>query len=173
MIRGECQQPSKDSFVRALTLRQPLNSFARPRVEIKPRRSLSREREDQMSRKIVFSSKAAKPPASYSQAVKAAGLVFVSGTAPSDPVTGALVGATIQEQTRQCLTNIAAILEEAGSSMEKIVSVTIVLADEEDFAGMNEEYVKWFPSNPPARQGAKLPARISGLKVSIAAIAEA
>ena len=49
----------------------------------------------------------------------------------------------------------------------------IVLADEDDFAGMNEEWLKWFPSNPPARQGAKLPARIPGLKVSIAAIAEA
>ncbi len=126
-----------------------------------------------MPRKIVFTSNAAKPPAVYSQAVKAAGLVFVSGTAPSDPTSGALVGATVQEQTRQCLTNIAAILEEAGSSMDKIVSVTIVLADEDDFAGMNEEYIKWFPSDPPARQGAKLPARVPGLKVSIAAIAEA
>jgi 2-iminobutanoate/2-iminopropanoate deaminase len=56
--------------------------------------------------------------------------------------------------------------------MDKIVSVTIVLADEEEFAGMNEEYLKWFPSNPPARQGAKLPVRVPGLKVSIAAIAE-
>ena len=126
-----------------------------------------------MPRDIVFTDKAAKPPASYSQAVKAAGLVFVSGTAPHDPATGAIKGATVQEQTRQCLTNIAAILEAAGSSMDKIVSVTIVLADEDDFAGMNEEYLRWFPSNPPARQGAKLPARIPGLKVSIAAIAEA
>lgn len=126
-----------------------------------------------MPREIVFTSKAAKPPATYSQAVRAAGLVFVSGTAPHDPTTGAIVGTTIQEQTRQCLTNIAAILEAAGTSMEKIVSVTIVLADEDDFPGMNEEYVKWFPVNPPARQGAKLPARIPGLKVSIAAIAEA
>jgi 2-iminobutanoate/2-iminopropanoate deaminase len=128
---------------------------------------------DPMSRQIVFTDKAAKPPAAYSQAVKAAGLVFVSGTAPHDPATGAIKGTTVQEQTRQCLTNIAAILDEAGSSMDKIVSVTIVLADEDDFAGMNEEYLKWFPSNPPARQGAKLPARIPGLKVSIAAIAEA
>ncbi len=126
-----------------------------------------------MPRKIVYTADAAKPPATYSQAVKAAGLVFVSGTAPSDPKTGALVGSTVQEQTRQCLTNIKAILEAAGSSVDKIVSVTIVLADEDDFAGMNEEYVKWFPSDPPARQGAKLPARIPGLKVSIAAIAEA
>ena len=125
-----------------------------------------------MPRQIVFTPKAAKPPPTYSQAVKAAGLVFVSGTAPADPATGVISGTTIQEQTRQCLTNIAAILEEAGSSMDKIVSATIVLADEDDFAGMNEEWVKWFPSNPPARQGAKLPVRIPGLKVSIAAIAE-
>ena len=126
-----------------------------------------------MARHIVFTSNAAKPPATYSQAVKAAGLVFVSGTAPADPVTGRLVGATIQEQTRQCLTNIVAILEEAGSSLEQVVSATVVLADEDDFGGMNEEWVRWFPSNPPARQGAKLPVRVPGLKVSIAVIAEA
>lgn len=126
-----------------------------------------------MPRQIVFTSNAAKPPATYSQAVKAAGLVFVSGTAPQDPETGAIKGTTIQEQTRQCLTNIAAILEAAGSSMDKIVSVTIILADESDFQGMNEEWLKWFPSNPPARQGAKLPVKVPGLKVSIAAIAEA
>lgn len=126
-----------------------------------------------MPRQIVFTARAAKPPATYSQAVKAAGLVFVSGTAPVDPATGAIAGTTIQEQTKQCLANISAILEEAGSSMDKIVSATIVLADEDDFAGLNEEWLKWFPSNPPARQGAKLPARIPGLKVSIAAVAEA
>jgi 2-iminobutanoate/2-iminopropanoate deaminase len=126
-----------------------------------------------MPRQIVFTSNAAKPPATYSQAVKAAGLVFVSGTAPQDPETGAIKGATIQEQTCQCLTNISAILEAAGSSMDKIVSVTIILADESDFQGMNEEWLTWFPSNPPARQGAKLPVKVPGLKVSIAAIAEA
>ena len=126
-----------------------------------------------MARQIVYTSKAAKPPPAYSQAVKSAGLVFVSGTSPADPATGAIKGTSIQEQTRQCLTNIQAILEEAGSSLDKIVSVTVVLADEDDFAGMNEEWLQWFPSDPPARQGAKLPARIPGLKVSIAAIAEA
>jgi 2-iminobutanoate/2-iminopropanoate deaminase len=126
-----------------------------------------------MPREIVLTPNAAKPPATYSQAVKAAGLVFVSGTAPTDPVTGAIAGKTIQEQTRQCLANIQAILESAGSSMDKIVSATVVMADEEDFAGMNEEWLRWFPTDPPARQGAKLPVRIPGLKVSIAAIAEA
>jgi 2-iminobutanoate/2-iminopropanoate deaminase len=126
-----------------------------------------------MSRRIVFTPNAAKPPATYSQAVRAAGLVFVSGTGPHDASTGAIKGTTIQEQTRQCLTNVAAILEAAGSSLDRIVSATVVLADEDDFAGMNEEWLRWFPKDPPARQGAKLPARIPGLKVSIAAIAEA
>lgn len=126
-----------------------------------------------MTRQIVATSNAAKPPATYSQAVKAAGLIFVSGTAPHDRSTGAIKGTTIQEQTRQCLTNIAAILEAAGSSLDQIVSATIVLADEVDFAGMNEQWLRWFPTDPPARQGAKLPARIPGLKVSIAVIAEA
>ena len=126
-----------------------------------------------MARNIVMTNDAPAAPPTYSQATRAGGLVFVSGTGPFDPATGHVVGATVQEQTRQCLANIAAILEAAGSSIDKIVSVTIVLADEDDFAGMNEEYLKWFPTNPPARQGAKLPARIPGLKVSIAAIAEA
>ena len=126
-----------------------------------------------MPRQIVFTPQAAKPPATYSQAVKAAGLVFVSGTAPTDPVTGQIKGVTIQEQTHQCLTNIAAILKAASSSIEKIVSATVILAEEDDFPGMNEEWLKWFSANPPARQGAKLPAKIAGLKVSIAAIAEA
>jgi len=126
-----------------------------------------------MPRDIVFTDKAARPPATYSQAVKAGGLVFVSGTAPHDPVTGAIVGTTIQEQVRQSLTNIAAILAAAGSSMDRIASVTIVLADDADWAGMNEEYLRWFPSDPPARTGAKFPTRIPGLKVSISAIAAA
>jgi 2-iminobutanoate/2-iminopropanoate deaminase len=126
-----------------------------------------------MTRQIIFSPKAPRPPPTYSQAVKAAGLVFVSGTSPHDPTTGAITGTSIQEQTAQCLTNIQAILEEAGSSLDKVVSATVILADEDDFAGMNTEWLKWFSRNPPARQGAKLPVRIAGLKISIAAIAEA
>jgi 2-iminobutanoate/2-iminopropanoate deaminase len=108
----------------------------------------------------------------YSQAVIAAGLVFVSGTAPQDPITGKIVGDTIQEQTRQCLKNISAILDAAGSSLERLVSATVILLEESDFAGMNEEWTKWFPVDPPARQGAKLPVKIPGMRISIAAIAE-
>jgi 2-iminobutanoate/2-iminopropanoate deaminase len=126
-----------------------------------------------MAREIIRTTNAPAPPATYSQAVRAAGLIFVSGTGPHDPVTGKTVGETIQEQTRQCLTNISAILEAAGSSLERVVSATVIVLEETDFAGMNEEWVKWFPANPPARQGAKLPVRVPGLRVSIAAIAEA
>ena len=126
-----------------------------------------------MARDIIRTPNAPAPPATYSQAVRAAGLVFVSGTGPHDPVTGKIVGDTIQEQTRQCLENVSAILKAAGTSLERIVSATVILLEETDFAGMNEEWIKWFPANPPARQGAKLPVRIPGMRVSIAAIAEA
>jgi 2-iminobutanoate/2-iminopropanoate deaminase len=126
-----------------------------------------------MSRQIIRTDNAAKSPPTYSQAVKAAGLVFVSGTGPYDPTTGTISGETIQEQTNVCLTNISAILSAAGSSLSKILSATVILAEESDFAGMNEEWLKWFPADPPARQGAKLPVRIPGLRISIAVIAEA
>jgi 2-iminobutanoate/2-iminopropanoate deaminase len=126
-----------------------------------------------MPREIIATPHAPKAPPSYSQAVKANGLIFVSGTGPFDAASGAIVGLTIQQQCRQCLANIEAILTSAGSSLARIVSATVILLDEEDFAGMNEEWVRWFPSNPPARQGAKLPVRIPGMKISIAAIAEA
>jgi 2-iminobutanoate/2-iminopropanoate deaminase len=126
-----------------------------------------------MSIEIIRTAEAPKAPPSYSQAVKAAGLIFVSGTGPYDPVTGAIVGATIQEQTGQCLKNISAILAAAGSSLSQIVSATVIVLEEADFAGMNEEWVRWFPENPPARQGAKLPVRIPGLRISVAVVAAA
>lgn len=125
-----------------------------------------------MTRVIVNTEEAPKA-GYYSQAVKAGGLVFVAGQGPFDAKTGEVVGTTIQEQTAQCLKNIAAILHAAGSSLEQAVSATFILAEESDFAGMNEEWGKWFPKNPPARQGAKLPIRPKGMKISIALIAEA
>jgi 2-iminobutanoate/2-iminopropanoate deaminase len=126
-----------------------------------------------MAKEVVYSEAAPKPLAGYSQAVKAAGLVFVAGQPPFDPVTGQPPGDSIQVQTAQCLRNIEAILRAAGSSLQKVVSATFILNDEGDFAGMNEEWAKWFPKDPPARQGAKLPIRPKGMKVSIAVIAEA
>jgi 2-iminobutanoate/2-iminopropanoate deaminase len=124
-----------------------------------------------MSRVMVKTLEAPASPL-YSQAVKAAGLVFVSGQIGQDPSTGQMAGTTIEEQTRQCLQNVKAILEAAGSSLEKLVSVTIILRHPEDFAAMNIEWARWFPDNPPARQGASLPLNVEGLLVSVAAIAE-
>jgi 2-iminobutanoate/2-iminopropanoate deaminase len=107
----------------------------------------------------------------YSQAVRAGGLIFVSGQVGQDPRTGQLAGSNVREQTRQCLENIKAILDAAGSSMDKIVSATFILRNAEDFAGMNAEWAAWFPQDPPARQGASLPIDVEGLLVSVAAIA--
>ena len=126
-----------------------------------------------MTRTITATPNAPATPPSYSQAVKAAGLVFVSGTAPIDPATGQIVSGPVQLQVAQCPRNISAILEAAGSSLGKAVSATLIAAEEEDFAAANEEWLKWFPANPPARQGAKMPVRIPDMKVSIAMIAEA
>lgn len=125
-----------------------------------------------MTRQIIRTPDAPRS-ASYSQAIKAGGLVFVSGQGPYDPATGAIVGTSVVEQTRQALTNIQAILQAAGSSMAKVVSATFILRFAEDFAGLNEEWARWFPSDPPARQGAKLPLEVEGLLISIAVVAEA
>lgn len=126
-----------------------------------------------MAKQVISTDQGAKSHASYSQAVKAAGLIFVSGQGPFDPATGDIVGETIQEQTAQCLRNVEGILIAAGSSLANAVSATFVLAEEVDFAGMNEEWAKWFTVDPPARQGAKLPVRPKGMRISIAMIATA
>jgi 2-iminobutanoate/2-iminopropanoate deaminase len=109
----------------------------------------------------------------YSQAVVAAGLVFVAGQNPINPSDGSVVGTTIQEQTRQCLRNIEAILVAAGSSMDKVVQVTFFLRDAADFAGMNEEWKRWFPVDPPTRLGARHWLEVEGLRVGLAVVAEA
>ena len=125
-----------------------------------------------MARDIIRTGDAPSSPI-FSQAVRAGGLIFVSGQAPIDPATGKISGETIQEQTRQSLTNVQTILTAAGSGLDKIVSATVILVEESDFAGMNEEWARWFPTDPPARQGAKLPISSGGIKVSVAVIAEA
>jgi 2-iminobutanoate/2-iminopropanoate deaminase len=122
---------------------------------------------------IIRTENAPKPPPYFSQAVKAGGLIFVAGQGPFDPMTGQVVGASIQEQTAQSLRNVSAILAAAGSSLAKVVSATFILAEGADFPGMNEEWLKWFPKNPPARQAAQLPVRPQNMKISIAVIAEA
>ena len=103
----------------------------------------------------------------YSQAIRAGSTLYVSGTAGIDPKTGQMAGATIQEQTRQALANCAAILRAAGAALENVAEVQVLLARPDDFAGLNEEYAKFFPSDPPARSVAKLGVELPNVLVSI------
>ena len=87
----------------------------------------------------------------YSQAIEANGIVFVSGQLPIDPATGAFAEGGIKELTRQSLTNMKAILAEAGLTMANVVKTTVFLADMADFAEMNEVYASFFEGVCPAR----------------------
>jgi 2-iminobutanoate/2-iminopropanoate deaminase len=107
----------------------------------------------------------------YSQAIRAGQLVFASGQIPIDPATGQFVAGGIAEQTEQVLKNVAAVLEAAGSSLERVVKTTVFLASMDEFAAMNEVYGKFFGAVPPARatvQAARLP---RDARVEIEAIA--
>ncbi|MDX6365007.1 MAG: 2-iminobutanoate/2-iminopropanoate deaminase [Nocardioidaceae bacterium] len=103
----------------------------------------------------------------YSQGVKAGSQVFVSGTTGVDPRSGDLAGPSIQDQTRQALANCEAVLHAGGASLDDVVEVGVLLSSPGDFAGMNEEYARWFPTDPPTRYAAKLGPEIPGLLVSI------
>jgi 2-iminobutanoate/2-iminopropanoate deaminase len=124
--------------------------------------------------KEVVRTEAAPAPfqgAPYSQAIKAGGLVFVAGQVSLKPGDSAISGATIQEQTEQVLQNVRAILEAAGSGLDRLVKTTVFLQSLDDFSGMNEVYSKHVGDRPPARstfEVAKLP---SGALVEIEAIA--
>jgi reactive intermediate/imine deaminase len=119
-----------------------------------------------MPRQIITSPNAPSSPL-FSQGVKAGPFVFVSGIVGIDPKTGGLAGDTIQEQTRQALTNCQAILEAGGATLDDVVEVGILLTEPADFAGLNEEYARWFPTDPPTRYVAKLGVDVPGLLVSI------
>ncbi|QIG41657.1 RidA family protein [Nocardioides anomalus] len=119
-----------------------------------------------MPRQVITTAGAPGSPL-FSQAVRAGSLVFVSGTTGTDPSTGRMAGDGIQEQTRQALANCEAILAAAGGSLDDVVEVGVLLADPDDFAGMNEEWGRWFPSDPPARYAARLGPVVPGLLVSI------
>jgi 2-iminobutanoate/2-iminopropanoate deaminase len=103
----------------------------------------------------------------FSQAVKVGPMIYLSGTAAIDPKTHQLVGSTIQEQTRQALTHCQTILRAAGADLKNVVEVHVLLARPGDFAGLNEEYAKFFPTDPPARAVGKLGVEIPNLLVSI------
>ena len=109
---------------------------------------------------VVLTDRGPKPIGPYSQAIKANGLLFVSGQVALDPKTGEFQNGDIRQQTERVLENLKGILEAAGVNLHHVVKTTVFLKDMNDFAAMNEVYVRYFPVAPPARttvQAARLP----------------
>ena len=104
-----------------------------------------------VQKQVIRTDNAPIPQVPISQAIKANGMIYCSGFVPSDPATGKLVVGDIEVQTARALENLKAVLEAAGSSLEKTVKTTVFLADRNDFAGMNKVYAHYFPAAPPAR----------------------
>jgi 2-iminobutanoate/2-iminopropanoate deaminase len=126
-----------------------------------------------MAEKDVVRTERAPAPfqgAPYSQAIRSGELVFVSGQLALKPGESAIGGETIQEQTEQVFANLRAILEEAGSSLDRLVKTTVFLTDLGDFAGMNEVYARHVGERPPARSTVEVAALPSGARVEIEAI---
>ena len=122
---------------------------------------------------IIQTDRAPQAIGPYSQAVKANGMIFASGQIPIDPATGEFVPGGIQEQTRQVLKNLTAVLEAAGSNLDRVVKTTVFLLDMQDFGAMNEIYGQFFKVEPPARatvQAARLP-RDARVEIEVIALA--
>ncbi len=109
----------------------------------------------------------------YSQAIRVGNIVYTSGQIPLDPATGAFVEGGIKEQTRQALTNIKAILEEAGTSMDNVVKTTVFMANMDDFADMNAVYAEFFTEPYPARSAVAVKTLPKDALIEIKVIAEA
>ena len=124
-----------------------------------------------MSNTAIFTPNAPAAIGPYSQAVQAGNTVYVSGQLPIDPATGAFAGEDIATQTRQSLTNMKAILEQAGLSMKDVVKTTVLLADIGEFAAMNAVYAEYFCENKPARAAFAVKDLPRGALVEIEAIA--
>jgi 2-iminobutanoate/2-iminopropanoate deaminase len=102
-------------------------------------------------REVITTSEAPQAIGPYSQAIKANGLVFVSGQVPIDPATQQLIAGDVAAQTERVLQNLAAILKAAGSSLDRVVKAGVFLKNMADFAAMNEVYGRYFTQAPPAR----------------------
>ena len=107
-------------------------------------------------KKVIATSSAPAAIGPYSQGIDGGSVVFTSGQLALDPATGAFVEGGVAEQTRQSLTNVKAILEQAGLGLENVVKTTVFLKDMNDFAAMNEVYATFFPNDPPARSAVEV-----------------
>lgn len=124
-----------------------------------------------MKKKVIQTDKAPKAIGPYSQAIRTDAMVYTAGQIGLDPVTGELVAGSVEEQTRQALTNLLNVLEAAGSSMERVVKTTVFLKDMNDFSKMNAIYAEFFGENPPARSTIAVAGLPKGGLVEIEAVA--
>ncbi len=124
-----------------------------------------------MSRDVIHASNAPAAAGPYSHAIVANGFVFTAGQVGIVPAAKALAEGGIQGQTRQALDNIRAVLEAAGTSLDRVVKTTVFLANIGDFAAMNEVYATYFPSQPPARTTIQAGALPMGALVEVEVVA--
>ena len=122
-------------------------------------------------KKIIATTAAPAAIGPYSQGIEGGSIVITSGQLPVDPVTGAFAEGGIAGQTRQSLTNVQAVLAQAGLTMENIIKTTVFLKDMNDFAAMNEVYATFFPENSPARSAVEVARLPKDARVEIEAIA--
>ena len=122
-------------------------------------------------KKVISTSKAPAAIGPYSQAIQVGNLVFASGQIPINPATGSFVEGDVKEQTRQSLTNVRAILEEAGLTLDNVVKTTVFLADMNDFADVNAVYAEFFAEPYPARSAVAVKTLPKGALVEIEVIA--
>ena len=123
-------------------------------------------------KKVISTPNAPAAIGPYSQAIQVGNLIYTSGQIPIDPATGQLVEGGIKEQTRQSLSNIQAILQEAGSTMASVVKTTVFLADMADFADMNSIYAEFFTEPYPARSAVAVKTLPKNALVEIEVVAE-
>jgi 2-iminobutanoate/2-iminopropanoate deaminase len=124
-----------------------------------------------MKPEVIASEGAPKAVGAYAQAVRAQGFVFLSGQIPLDPSTGELITGDIASQTRRVMDNLRAILETAGTALDRVVKATIYLTDMNDFAVVNQTYAEYFPAAKPARATVAVAGLPRGAKVEIDMIA--
>ena len=122
-------------------------------------------------KEVIATEKAPKAIGPYSQAIKANGLIFTAGQIAFDPATGQIVEGDIARQTARVLENLKAIVEAAGSSLDKAVKATVFLKDMNDFGAMNEVYTRYFPTHPPARSTVEVTRLPRDVRVEIDLIA--
>jgi 2-iminobutanoate/2-iminopropanoate deaminase len=125
----------------------------------------------QKSIQVIKTDKAGPPVGPYSQAIKASGFIFVAGEKGMDPTTKQIVPGGIEPETRQTLENIKAILEEAGSNMDLVVSTFVFMMDLSQFSKMNAIYAEYFKANPPGRTTVEVKSLPAGAHIEITAIA--